>query len=279
MPKRQQNRTQQQRLSQQFGALSLDKGPIATGPLDPPPEPDPFSFASSSSTSSVIMESRGRSESPDLALMGSAPPQPIVPPLEPPPPSNPGSTLADKTFNAKADMPKWMADVTAGFAKEVSTLMQDMDDLRKQKQGLQMEISTLMSTLSQYSAGGQYAPHWSQPMTIAPPEASAPQPDSSPDSSAMIPAGPAKPGWRTVRPEPKKIQSKVVHSAPAPKALPPPLPTPTSFTQPQSFHPHQQMYGHSQGPPPTSKAPTWATWQPHGSRKPSGSHTSNLFGE
>lgn len=47
-------------------------------------------------------------------------------------------TLGDKTFNATAEMPQWMQDVTSGFAKEISQLMNEMEELRRQKQSLQL---------------------------------------------------------------------------------------------------------------------------------------------
>ncbi|KAG8948190.1 hypothetical protein FRC04_009989 [Tulasnella sp. 424] len=227
---RQQQRAQRASVSQQFGALSLDKGPLpSTAHLAPPEDFSAFG-GSSSAGSSVVGTPQPRSESPDLALLGTA--LPIQPP--PPPESAPqssgdspgmSSTLGQKTFNGTAEMPEWMANVTGGFAKEISVLMQEMDDLRKQKQHLQMDVANLMRTLSEYSAEGQFAAaHWPHPHgtipsehpTTFPQEPLDPIPAQDVEVQQLVPQGPVKPGWRTVRPEPKKIQSRVV---PAPHQL------------------------------------------------------------
>ncbi|KIO27608.1 hypothetical protein M407DRAFT_23170 [Tulasnella calospora MUT 4182] len=227
---RQQQRAQRASVSQQFGALSLDKGPLpSTAHLAPPEDFSAFG-GSSSAGSSVVGTPQPRSESPDLALLGTS--LPVPPPPPPEPTSQPGSespsilsTLGQKTFNGTAEMPEWMANVTGGFAKEISVLMQEMDDLRKDKQRLQMDVANLMRTLSEYSPGGQFAPaHWSHPHGTIPQEHPGTLPleplDPSPapdvEVQQLVPGGLVKPGWRTVKPEPKKIQSRVV---PAPHQL------------------------------------------------------------
>lgn len=139
------------------GALSLDiKGPPAQL-LPPAPAAAPGfnhhhlapyhdqvpSFPtgfSSSAASSIIGTPQTRPESPDLALLGATLPSVGSPfPVPEESPVMPEKrTLGDKTFNATAEMPQWMQDVTSGFAKEISQLMNEMEELRRQKQSLQL---------------------------------------------------------------------------------------------------------------------------------------------
>ncbi|KAG8975364.1 hypothetical protein FRB90_009542, partial [Tulasnella sp. 427] len=184
-----------------------------------PPEDFSAFGGSSSAGSSVIGTPQPRSESPDLALLGTSLPLP-APPSEPIQQLNGGSpgmpsTLGQRTFNGAAEMPEWMANVTGGFAKEISVLMQEMDDLRKEKQRLQMDVANLMRTLSEYSPGGQFAPAgWSIPPdhpASEPLDATQAPPTNPTDGvDQLLPRGPVKAGWRTIKPEPKKIQSRVV---------------------------------------------------------------------
>lgn len=75
---------------------------------------------------------------------------------------------------------------------------------------------------------------------------------SQPDSHANVaaPGKAAKPGWRTVQPEPKKIRSTVVpiqaNTPPAPKPRIATLPPPSARRTPVSDGKHQ---------------PSWSTWQ------------------
>ncbi|KAG8914292.1 hypothetical protein FRC00_014661 [Tulasnella sp. 408] len=292
---RQQQRAQRASVSQQFGALSLDKGPPpSTAHLAPPEDFSAFG-GSSSAGSSVLGTPQPRSESPDLALLGTSLPVPPPPP-PPEPTSQPGgdspsmaSTLGQKTFNGTAEMPEWMANVTGGFAKEISVLMQEMDDLRQQKQRLQMP-----------HPHGTIPPE--HPATL-PPEPLDPSPVPDVEVQQLVPQGPVKPGWRTVKPEPKKIQSRVVpaphqlsviqsgqrstsntslntmaSSQPppppvaaayqhAPRALPPPAlpsipstPMVHSHSQPQNpQHPAPHYPPTAQAP--AMKVPSWTNWR------------------
>lgn len=142
--------------------------------------------------------------------------------------------------------------------REIANLMGTLSQVRTPAiiQGVYAETNRH----SQYSTGGQFAPrHWFVPHSFAPQRYSnavlfrsqpaTPEPQTSepePESTALAvvpPQGPARPGWRTVKPQPKKIHSKVVNT---PKALPAP-PTPQRMVTPPVH--------------PTPKLPSWTTWK------------------
>ncbi|KAG8901461.1 hypothetical protein FRB99_005290 [Tulasnella sp. 403] len=258
--------TVQQPLPQAFGALSLDSGLQQSTHLAPPDDPAFSTFgggfsSSSSAASSLVGTPQRRSDSPDLGLLGAPLPPPTAAPL-PEPVEDGGSpymqsslvtTLAQKTMNGNVEMPGWMEEVTKEFAKEAGAIMHEVGELRKEKHRLQCEIAQLMTTLSQYSPGGQFAPAWPTPAS----EPVTPAPEPTPEEPRSPgPKGPVKPGWKVVRPEPKKIRSKVVGGAPTKvvPALPAPPPPPPKVIEPPKPLAWQTWKPKTRGLPPPAKA-------------------------
>ncbi|KAG2347113.1 hypothetical protein BDR05DRAFT_987725 [Suillus weaverae] len=131
----------------------------------------------------------------------------------------------------------YLDEFSKALATEVRMLLGEVGKLREERRNIQHELGYLMMMKAKYGPGGEFDPDWKPPMpgpggpdAPPPPEAPPPPPDEP---------GPARPAWRTIPRNTRRIRK------PRPDQPPPPEPGPAPMRQPVhswvTWHPNPAL--------------------------------------
>ncbi|KAG1752144.1 hypothetical protein EDB19DRAFT_1094104 [Suillus lakei] len=131
----------------------------------------------------------------------------------------------------------YLDEFSKALATEVRMLLGEVGKLREERRNIQHELGYLMMMKAKYGPGGEFDPDWKPPMpgpggpdAPPPPEAPPPPPDEP---------GPARPAWRTLPRNTRRIRK------PRPDQPPPPEPGPAPMRQPVhswvTWHPNPAL--------------------------------------
>ncbi|KAG6819002.1 hypothetical protein H0H93_016479 [Arthromyces matolae] len=159
-----------------------------------------------------------------------------------------------------------MNDLTKALAHEVQILLEEVGKLRDERRTLQFEIAELMQLKSKHGAGGEYAPNWRPPMPLL----EGPPPPDAQLALELAPPVQARPGWRTVHPQPdrRKRTARTVPKAitqgqpPAGGSIPPPG-APAGHPMAAQGHGGGRRPAFATPPLPEPQVPAWTQWRPN----------------